>query len=268
MKSTSRPAADGLWLFFGLTFAFTWLLWILVAASGMTSKTFPGALLYILGGFGPSLAAVVLVFRFLTAAERRDFWRRIVNFREISPAWYALIFLGLPLTLVLSILVSGLLGSEPPGYDALKAIAAQPVELLPLLIVGILGGPLAEELGWRGFALDRMVRRWGWLPATLILAVIWWVWHLPLFFIPGTTQHAWGVFTPEFFIFALNIVPLSVLLAMAYLRNHRSILAAVLVHFLFNFLLSLVYPVGTSVLLYWCLFLWIFAAGLLVLAKK
>ena len=52
-----------------------------------------------------------------------------------------------------------------------------------------LGGPLGEEIGWRGFALPRLVARHGPGPASLRLGVMWALWHLPVFLIEGTDQY-------------------------------------------------------------------------------
>lgn len=49
----------------------------------------------------------------------------------------------------------------------------------------LLGGPLFEEPGWRGFALPRLEARFGPIRASLFLARLWAGWHLPLFFYPG-----------------------------------------------------------------------------------
>ena len=56
----------------------------------------------------------------------------------------------------------------------------------------LLGGPLFEEPGWRGFALPRMEARFGPLRGSVLLALLWAGWHLPLFWYPGwTTAPAW-----------------------------------------------------------------------------
>lgn len=59
-------------------------------------------------------------------------------------------------------------------------------------------GPLPEELGWRGFALDRLQRRTTALRASLILGTLWALWHLPLFYMPGTYQAGLGAGTARF----------------------------------------------------------------------
>ena len=201
METKTRTAKDGLWLYFILTFALSWAAWFTAIVFDLTSTTFPGILLYILGGCVPSIIGVILLYRLAPPSERKDFWKRVVSFRNIQPGWYGVILLGVPGTTVLAILLNSLTGGSQPGYAAVNRILAQPVALFPMILSGIIGGPLAEELGWRGFALDRMVRRWGLLTASLVLGVIWWAWHLPLFFIKGTIHNQWGIGTAYFWVF-------------------------------------------------------------------
>lgn len=264
-QRSAEPKKDGLGLFFGLTFAFSWLLcWIPAALTGQTNMQFPTLLLYLLGGFGPSIIGVILTRRFGSPDERRDFWRSLVDFKRIRSGWYALILLIFPVTFAISIGLNALLAGEAPGLEGLKQIIRQPLWLIPLLILGLLGGPLAEELGWRGFALDRMLKRWGLTRSSLLLGVIWWAWHLPLFFIRGTTQFNWGLGTEFFWLFLANIFPSTFLMSWAYTHNHRSILSAVLLHFMLNFTHSLVFPIPVQVQVFQTILLYLIVIALQV----
>ncbi len=70
------------------------------------------------------------------------------------------------------------------------AVNTIPAVMIPLIFLQILfiGGALGEEFGWRGFALDRLFKLYSQFTATLILGIIWSIWHLPLFFMDGTVQ--------------------------------------------------------------------------------
>jgi membrane protease YdiL (CAAX protease family) len=164
----------------------------------------------------------------------------VVDFKRISAEWYLFILLVFPAVSALSILLHSLLGDPPSDFDVLAQIVANPTVLVGMVIGGIITGPLSEELGWRGFALDELRARWSPLVSSLIIAPFWWAWHLPLFFMSGTTQHVWGFGTPSFWLFMIGTAPLCVLLTWVYQKNDRSILAAVLLHFTYNFTLGLV----------------------------
>ncbi len=166
--------------------------------------------------------------------------------------------------LATSFLLNTLLGNPLPASDALAQVAANPLTLLGMAIVGIITGPLSEELGWRGFALDVLQKRGSLLVSSLVVAPFWWAWHLPLFFMKGTTHSSWGVGTPDFWLFLLAILPLSVLHAWVYDRNRRSILAAVLLHFAYNLSLTLVYPIFVTVKLLQAILLVVVATGMVL----
>ena len=68
-------------------------MWIPLVLSGQSQLAFPGLLPYALGGLGPPLAAIFLLYRMHQPSDRHDYWRRVVDFKRIGPAWYAVIFL-------------------------------------------------------------------------------------------------------------------------------------------------------------------------------
>lgn len=258
----SKAGNNNLWGFLSLTFAFSWLMWLPSALFGDNFTSSPWGIPYLLGGFGPSLAAIWLVYRGRSPETRQEFWTRLFSFKKIPGRIYGLIFLIFPAVYSVSLLLHQLLGGELPDLETLSIIAEQPAALIGMILLGIFTGPLSEELGWRGYALDYLQSRYSPLLSSLILAPFWWAWHLPLFFMSGTTQHAWGVGTFEFWIFFLQIFPLSILFTWIYNHSSRSILSAVLIHFMTNFTLGLVYPIPPRVFLFQALFL--LAAALLL----
>lgn len=103
--------------------------------------------------------------------------------------------------------------------------------LLTLLILG----PLSEELGWRGYALDRLQTCWNALTSSLILGVIWSMWHLPLFYIIGTSQYLYDI---SFLGFMLGTTTISVLYSWAYNNTGGSIWSAVFFHWIYTYALD------------------------------
>ncbi|HTO74161.1 MAG TPA: type II CAAX endopeptidase family protein [Gemmatimonadales bacterium] len=91
----------------------------------------------------------------------------------------------------------------------------------------LLGGPLNEEPGWRGYALPRCQERFGALGGSLVLGVVWALWHVPLFLLQGyLTVPVWA------FVFLL--ICLSVLMTWVYNISSGSVITAVLMHAAFN----------------------------------
>ena len=218
-----------------MTFGFSWLFWIPAGLSGLSEPAWPVVLLHYLGGLVPLLAAVGLITLRAPVQERRDYWRRAVDFRRIGLPWYAVILLAAPALTGLAAVLDRLLGGSGGELEAAAGFIRQPLGILPFALFMLLFGPLPEELAWRGFALDRFQARYPALLSSLLLGAAWTVWHLPLFFIQGSYQHSLGVGTPGFWLFLLDKVPQSILMTWFYNNNRRSILSAVLFHFSVNF---------------------------------
>jgi membrane protease YdiL (CAAX protease family) len=224
------------------TYTFTWLLFAIAILSGQSSKDFPNILFYILGRCGPSLVGIFFMRRNFNLEQRREFWSRVFNPRRIKPFWRIMCLVAVPVFIVLGVWVDRLLGGVLPKMDYLNALKAQPAEIPIFIIMMMIGGPLSEELGWRGLLLDAFQKKWSAAVSTLVVFLIWWVWHLPLFFLPGTSHYDWGLFGSMFWLFAMNVFLLTILITLAYNANQRSVLAAILIHFSYNLTLSLLLP--------------------------
>jgi uncharacterized protein len=254
----SNVSLKPFWAFFLLTYGITWAFWIPAALLGQDVMRFPTLLLHTLGGFGPSLAGIFMIYRTRNPADRRDFWRRVVDFRQIGIGWLALILVIFPLLALVSIAIARLSGGPPHLYTNLARLTAQPLTILFLLPAGLISGPIPEELGWRGFALDRLQARMSPLSASVVLGLSWSLWHLPLFCVSGTTQAGLGSNTLDFWLFLLNPIALSALFAWVYNQTGGSILSAILMHLGFNVTASLLYPLSPQA--------WLIHAGLLLIS--
>jgi membrane protease YdiL (CAAX protease family) len=220
-----------LWLFFGLTLGLTYLVfWGPLAVLGIPGASLSGAsgppwaiTLYVLGGFTPSLVAVILNWR---QKSLRAMWKRL-DPRTVNWRWYLAMLGVVILGTVGQLIVIRLLGY---AFDA-SLFLTRAAMLLPLLILG----PLSEELGWRGYALDRLQARWNALASSLILGVIWSLWHLPLFYIVGTSQYLYDI---PFLGFMLGTTTVSVLYTWAYNNTGGSIWSAVFFHWVYTYALD------------------------------
>ncbi len=220
------------WLFFGMTYGLSWGIWAPYILLGKTVNGPVPAL--VIACSMPSLAGILLTHLTSDNIHRRDFWKRVVNFKLIASGWLVVIVCLFPFLLTLGLLTDKLFGGAFPPLGEAEQTLAQPAALLLYIGANLIGGPLGEELGWRGFALDRLQKKWNALVASLVLGIIWAAWHLPLFFIKGTPQQGLGFGTFRFWLFCLLVVCLSVLTTWVYNNTHRSTLSAVLMHFMFN----------------------------------
>ena len=191
--------------FFAATFAWSWTCWRVAVAIKPQSPSLATALM-LLGSFGPSLAAVLVVANAGGRAGLRAWLGRCLQWPKGWPqGWrwvaFALLFPGALTALAapLHTVRGGSIGpSSAAGHGLLTAAN--------FFLVLLLGGPLGEEFGRRGYALPALQDRMGWRMASL--GLVWGVWHLPLFFIEGTSQaHI------PLALFLLSVVAMSVLLA-------------------------------------------------------
>ncbi len=203
-------------VFFVVAFGFAWLCWIPVALESANRVTLPvpRELLILLGTFGPLFSAFGLALWSEGLAGIKDLLRRV--YQPAISLKLILLVLGVPIGVAYGAFL--LTSQEKPNFN--------PVTLLVTFVVFFfLGGSVAEEFGWRGFALPRLLTAFGEGPAGIGLGIIWACWHLPLFWVAGTSQSV----TP-FWVFAVFTVALSVLYTWVHVRSGGNLLAALLLH--------------------------------------
>jgi membrane protease YdiL (CAAX protease family) len=97
-------------------------------------------------------------------------------------------------------------------------------------------GPLGEELGWRGYALNELQKKYSPLRSALIVGVLWGFWHTPLWFASGYT----GVYLIKYMaLFLIGIISFSVIVTLFYNLN-KNLMIPIVMHQLFNFLLAII----------------------------
>jgi uncharacterized protein len=231
---------SGLAAFFVVAFGLSWLCWIpaTLSAEGFFSSWVRW--LSYAGALGPAVAGIALTYRSCGERGRNDYWARVTDYSRIRLRWWTPILFLYPLATLLALLCDIAVTGAAPNLQTARRVLAEPWSIPVFVIWVLLLGPLPEELGWRGYALDQLQRRWSALTSSMILGFIWAVWHLPLFFVKGSYQHNLGFGSLSFWSYSVTVVELSVLFAWIYNNNARSILAAILFHFVLNFTGSLV----------------------------
>lgn len=223
------------WLFLGLTLGLTWSVEFLAAAIDGFIPRWGVTVLHYLGGVMPLAVAAGLTHLKHGRPFQRDFWQRIIDFRRISFVWYLVIFLYTPLKSGLAALIDLTLGGQGIAPEAVSRFAEQPLLIVPTVFFWLLFGPVPEEPGWRGYALDGLQARQSALAASLVVGVAWSLWHVPLFFIEGTWQaEQVGLGTQRFWFYLITIVVEAVLYTWIYNNTSRSTLSAILFHFVGN----------------------------------
>jgi uncharacterized protein len=233
-NSSNSPLSSP-WTFFALALGWSWFFWLTAILLDAGMATPLGIVLSLLGLLGPMIAGITGVYFTYGKEGRRDYWRRIIDLKRIRVRWIIVIVLFVPALFALAVVFDRLAGGSGAAWEesAIQIFAA-PWMIIPIALSILLVGPL-EEFGWRGYVLDRLQGRWGALVASLILGIVWSLWHLPLFFIKDSYQYNLGAGSQAFWLFMIGIVPLTVVFTWIFNNTGRSTLAAMLFHFMVNF---------------------------------
>jgi membrane protease YdiL (CAAX protease family) len=238
-ESAERPGTAGASLlarhpliFFSIiAYASTWLVWLPFVlsreGSGFLPFTSPigdDLSLYV-GSFGPLLAAFIMTGVTEGRAGIHRLMQKIVLWR-VGLQWYLFALVGVPAILMLgTIVVPGNLASFKPMDPLSLLIDYLPFFVYPALL---LGGPLGEEPGWRGFALPRLQRLYGPMVGTLILGVLWAFVHVPVWLTAWRAAGMQNLYNVVLFV--LFITLWTFVFTWVFNNTRGSVLLAILVH--------------------------------------
>jgi len=206
-------------LFVGLTFVFTWIPWLLVVSLLRTGGRAEVTTLILVGGFGPFLAASVVA---AAGGDGLSWVLNLLDFRARLTVWAAAIVL--PVVLYLSALAGYVLAGgdiDPAGILPWSAVTS-------IAVASFIRGGL-EEPGWRGLGQPVLQQRYGAFRASFLLGVIWAVWHVPLFLMPGSAQAG-----SPFWLYLPTVIGISVITAWLYNMAGGRVLIPVVFHTLSN----------------------------------
>ena len=222
--------------FFVMAYAFSWIVWSPWALGEDGAKVLPPGLsvptsaarLLLAAGIlaGPTLSAFIMT----ATTEGREGVRRLLGrlvLWRVGIPWYLFSLLGVPLIMLLGTMIySGHL----PNLGALGGPSYLLSYLATYLFVMVVGGPLFEEIGWRGFALARMEALHGPLLASVILGVLWALWHLPEFLVPSWAAASGGGGILGIALFIVTVITFTIVITWVFNNTRASVLLAILVH--------------------------------------
>lgn len=196
-------------VFFAIAYAYSWLV------EGCMILMHLRIEVIILATLGPTIGAVVvqrLAYGSYRPCRLNVSWRRTLAAAALGIAFVIVSFVIFPSMATVN--------ARDLRWDAFVSLDAYNYSTL-------LGGPVFEEPGWRGFALPRLQANLGPLPAALALGMIWAAWHLPMFLYPGwTSMPIW--------LYFLMVLALSVMMSFAANMAKFGVLAPILLHAAFN----------------------------------
>lgn len=232
---TARLRARDVLGFLAFSHGWTWFFWLIAGRLGESVWDAPGVYFFYVGGAGVFIGGVMMSYVVHGVDGLRDLARRIFDPRRIAGRWWAVILLLYPALALLAAAIATVAKIAPQPLNLTEAhrLLAHPTQLLVFVAFILIIGPLPEEIGWRGFLLDRLQVRWNALVSSLLLAVIWWTWHLPLQALPGYYE-AFGSAAPNPLSFLYNLAPAAILYSWVYNNTNRSVLGVILFHFVQN----------------------------------
>jgi membrane protease YdiL (CAAX protease family) len=206
--------------YFFISYAFSWITLIpyILGTWGVLEGDFSSV--FALHTFGPAVAAYSVTRLTEGKTGLQELWSKVKSVK-VGLRWYLFVLVGIPVLYLLGVVVQpGKLESFQGFYRGFIIFY-----LINFIIVFLLGGPLGEEIGWRGFALPRMQPRYGPLKGSLMLGVLWAFWHLADFLTP---YH--GSFLSSFPVYFLLVVSLSVIFTWLFNNTKGSVFMAILAH--------------------------------------
>lgn len=242
-------------IFLIFTFVFTWGPWLpsiltgLGIDLGIDAETYTAVTVPI-GAFAPLLVALALVIKQKGWRGGWDFFRQAFDLK-VKPVYLIAAFV-IPLIIhILSHYLAPLLGF--PVADTLfpENLGIPPIIIaIPYFFLMLIIGGGQEEFGWRGYAQVPLQARMGVIPASLLIGLVWGMWHLPLWVMPGD-----GHSTYPFIAFLIMTTSISIVYGWLYNASHQKLATVIIFHAMSNtaapLLPFLVLKEGTPESAYW-----------------
>jgi CAAX protease family protein len=229
-----RRAQREAWIFFALAFAISWGIGGLFLALPTRLEPIFGPLgphnpvFYVLAS-APTLSALILASVVGGSAGVKSLFATLV--RPFGMIWLIVAVVLIPAIALVLILLLPVFGYARWPVTIRDIFVSVPLVLLGTWQVFKNTGPLGEELGWRGYALPRLLTRWNALTASILLGLLWTLWHVPAFFLAGVMGQSFSGFG----WWALDTFAFTIIITWLYLRANGNVLVAgVIPHFVIN----------------------------------
>lgn len=236
-RENSRKASIALWLFVGLVLGLSISYWVAFNLARMANLELSKDVFGALRGFGPTVAAMVALTYLLGRGSIRSLWAGLVQWR-VSGQLYGIALLAPLAAMSLALLITYFIHPDvfaPGDINVVKLVAI-------FFILPILDGPIGEEIGWRGFFLPLLMQRYNAILASLIVASVWFLWHLPHYHVDGMEMS--GLILPKYLLYTFA---LSLIHTWLFSRAQGSVLIHVIFHNMANYVVLLAFTLFPAV---------------------
>lgn len=228
LTTGSMSRRSGLILFFFLAYFISWMVWLPLYLPHFGIGTLP-VLPYhhAIGAYGPLLSAIVVSGLLKKDLNHLSFPAHLFKWK--APVFWYIIALLSPFVLYcLAFSIASLIAGQHGSIsDFGKSIEFPHMSFLSFFLYNLITFGIGEEIGWRGFALPLFQERFSAFTSTIILSMVWAVWHLPLFlYRPGyTTMDVFGIMG-----WYLSLLTGAILLTWIYNKTKGSLLVVSIFH--------------------------------------
>lgn len=236
----SERDTRNLMIFFTVTLLWTWIIGMIPVFMGIQDTVAGNYIFVFTAGIAPSFVGLAMVFKTYSREARKDYFERFIP--GLKGAWfiflYTVLFMGIMTIMLVSVL------GEYPDFAMIRRFQGNPLAIFGFLFFMYLYGPFNEEFGWRGYALDKMLVKYGFLKGSLILGFIWGIWHIPWIFYSMQWQSQAFTISPLWFgAFILQCMSTSVVISIGHILSSRNYFTAATLHGVGNTSLGLIYTV-------------------------
>ncbi len=225
-------ASNPVTAFVVITFFFSWTLWLLMILSNNNLLPFKFPTTF-WGSFGPLVGSILITSIIYGKDGLKKILLSLVSIKSDLPNYIFALFLiaGIYAFTILIIHfiepAAAATGKLPGAGDLIKYF----------FIILAIGGPLGEEIGWRGFLQLELHKRFTPLTASAVIGIIWFTWHIPLFWLEGAAQEGSSLIS-----FFVSVVSMTFLFTWLFLRTGGSLFFAILFHTSINYVSALIIP--------------------------
>ena len=219
--------------FYITAFILTWLFWI--AAILVEDAAFQTVLMFF-GLISPAVTAIITVFTSKSPEVKKDFKRKILGFYKLKPLNLLVALIVFACIVCASILLSTLFGQSLGQFSFTDDFSFTGAGIGSALLTIFLASVI-EEVGWRGYGEDSIAQYCSWFKESIIFGFVWALWHLPLFWIPGTYHFGLRELGIGYMLnFLVSVAPMGFITTWVYVKNGRSMLASIIFHLFVNFM--------------------------------
>lgn len=232
MKSKNIFVKVGLYYF--ITYLFTGILFVI-------GNNIENYYQYIdLPMYGPTFGAIIMVL--LERENLSKFFKERFAFKGDTMCYVSLI---IPV-----FIIGGLSFFSSVYWHLNSIIEVTSIPMLVIMIVHKLFDAAGEEVGWRGYLLPTLQKKFTPLVSALILSIFWEFWHVPVL-LRGVEY---------FLIHSVSIVSVSIIITIYYNRASKSIVPAILMHYMLNIPVALIlicaFEIKVFILMSLCYLVW------------